>query len=67
MSPDPMKVRDIQTAPAPSTVSGVRSFMEMMNYCGRFIRNLTDLTAPLRELTKSNVTWDWGPEQECAF
>ncbi|KAJ1160692.1 hypothetical protein NDU88_001186 [Pleurodeles waltl] len=36
----------------------------MVMYCGCFIRNMTNLTAPLRELTKINTFWSWGPEQE---
>ena len=39
----------------------------MVNYCGRFIQNLTTLTKPLRELNKAKVPWEWGPAQDQAF
>lgn len=67
MAPDPDKVRDIQEAPAPSNISEVRSFLGMVNFCWRFIPDLTNLTKHLRELTKSATTWQWGPDQEQAF
>ena len=64
VAPDPEKVKDVQNAPAPTTVTEVRSFLGMVNYCGRFIQNLTTLTQPLRELTKTRAMWEWGPIQE---
>ena len=34
----------------------------MVTYLGKFIPNLSDVTAPLRELTKKDVVWHWEPE-----
>ncbi|XP_069075287.1 uncharacterized protein [Pleurodeles waltl] len=67
ISPDPAKVRDIQDAPAPTSVSGVRSFLGMVTYCDRLMQNLSDLIWPLRDLTKSNSPWVWGEAQETTF
>lgn len=67
VAPDPDKVRDVQEAPAPSNISEIRSFLGMVNFCGRFVPDLSNLTKPLRELMKSATTWQWGPEQERAF
>ena len=39
----------------------------MVTYFGRFMQNLTNLTKPLRELTKTASPWIWGPDQEQAF
>ena len=39
----------------------------MVNYCGRFIPNLTTLTQILRELIKAKTPWEWGPAQDQAF
>ena len=63
----PDKVKEIQSAPSPTTVTGVRSFLGMVTYCGQFMQNLTDLTKPLRELTKSTSPWVWVSKQEQAF
>lgn len=47
VTPDPEKVRDIKGAPTPTTVTEIISFLGMVNYFGRFIRDLTTLTQPL--------------------
>ena len=39
----------------------------MVNYCGRFIPNLASISAPLRELTKSDVPWQWDESQSHAL
>jgi hypothetical protein len=66
VSPDPKKVDAIRNAEVPQSVKEVRSFLGLVNYCGRFIPNLADLTKPLRDLTKQGVTWDWTTEhQKC--
>ena len=38
-----------------------------MNYVGKFIPNLSEITAPLRELLTKNVSSHWGNEQDVAF
>ena len=38
-----------------------------MNYVGKFIPNLSEITAPLRNLMVKNVSWQWGNEQDVAF
>ena len=67
ISADPRKVEAIQSIPEPQTVSEVRSFLGMVNYCGRFIPGLATVSAPLRHLTKSDSEWEWGPIQADAF
>lgn len=39
----------------------------MVNYCGRFIKDLSSLTIPLRELTKATNPWVWCVDQDTAF
>ena len=39
----------------------------LVNYVGKFIPNLSEMTAPMRELLVKNVTWNWGNDQEKAF
>ena len=34
----------------------------MITYLGKFIPNLSEITAPLRELTQKGVVWHWEPE-----
>ena len=67
ISPDPVKVEDIKNAPAPTTQSGLRSFLGMSTYCSKFIQNFSDLTQPLRELIKRNTTFTWKAKHETAL
>ncbi|KAJ1181498.1 hypothetical protein NDU88_006705 [Pleurodeles waltl] len=67
VDPDPAKVNDIRSAPPPNSVTEVRSFLGMVNFCGRFIKDLSNLSQPLRRLTKNSESWDWGPDEQKAF
>jgi transposase InsO family protein len=67
VSPDPAKVRAIHEAQPPASASGVRSFLGMVTYCAKFIPNFSDITMPLRELTKKNNRFVWGDQQQRAF
>ena len=39
----------------------------MANYCARFIPDFATISAPLRELTKKDTQWSWGPEHAAAL
>ena len=67
ISPSPSKVRAIKQAPIPKNASEVRSFLGMLQYCGRFIPNLAKISAPLRLLTHKDVRWTWTSRQQNAF
>ena len=45
-------IREAQTS---SSVSGVRSFIGMATFSAKFIPNFSDVTKPLRDLTKKNA------------
>lgn len=67
ISADPRKVDAIKTAEIPKNVSEVGSFLGMTNYVERFIPNYSTITAPLRDLTKNNVNFEWGKNQQESF
>ena len=67
VSPDPAKVKAIHEAQPPTSASGVRSFLGMATYCAKFIPNFSDITMPLRELTKKNSHFVWEEQQQQAF
>lgn len=52
ISPDPSKIEAIQILPVPGNVKKLRSFLGMVNYCGRFVNNISSYTEPLRRLLK---------------
>ena len=67
ISPDPKKVSAIKDIAQPRNVSEVKSFLGMMNYCARFVKDYATLSEPLRRLTKEKTEWVWGIEQNTAF
>ena len=60
-------MKAIHDAPPPTTASAVRSFLGMANYYARFIPRFSDITQPLRELTKKDVPFKWTEKEESAF
>ena len=64
---DPEKVRAITEMNAPTNVQELRRFLGMCNYLTKFLPKLTDITAPLRNLTKKDVAWTWSSAQQQAF
>jgi hypothetical protein len=64
---DPGKVEAIKKWEAPTTVKGVRSFIGFSNFYRGFIKNFSEVTAPLMLLTRKNQTWQWEKKQQKAF
>ena len=53
--------------PRPTDQAGVKRLLGMVNYVSKFIPNMSDLTAPLRELLHQDVEWHWEEQQEASF
>jgi hypothetical protein len=64
---DPKKVEAITKWHPPNTVKSVRSFLGLVQYYSKFIRNFSDVCRPLYNLTRKNVTFEWTPECQEAF
>ena len=64
---DPEKVRAIVEMLRPTDKSGVQRLLGMINYVSKFIPNMSDLTAPLRQLLHQDVEWHWEEQQEASF
>ena len=67
LKPGPGKVDAITMMPAPTDATGVRRFLGMVQYLEKFMPHLTQLTSPLRELTRKDVPWCWHEEHDNAF
>ncbi|XP_013385929.1 uncharacterized protein K02A2.6-like [Lingula anatina] len=61
------KLLAIQKAPTPTTVAELRSYLGLLNYYHRFLKNLSTVLAPLHELLHEKAKWHWKAEQERAF
>lgn len=65
--PDPQKVSAIENMPRPQCKKDVQRFNGMINYMGKFIPNLSEKMAPLRQLTEKRIEWEWNHEHEKAW
>ena len=67
LSPDPVKVEAVRSMPAPTDKESVRCFVGFITCLSKFIPRLSEELAPLRELLKSDVVYQWQPAQARAF
>lgn len=67
IKPDPDRVAALDNFPVPKKLQDLRSFLGLAVQFSRFNPDLAHLTAPLRELGKIGVRWDWRPEHQEAF
>ena len=61
------KVDAVMKMPAPTNVSGLRSFLGSVQFYSKFLSNLSTSLEPLYRLTKKGVPWMWGAEEKAAF
>lgn len=67
ISPAEQKVDAIRRCRNPETVEELRSFLGLINYLGKFIPNLSTLTAPLRDLLHKGARFKWEQQHTDAF
>lgn len=67
LHPTREKVKAIVNAPSPTNVTELRSFLGLLNYYGRFLKNLSMQLRPLHELLKRESVWKWTSDCETAF
>ena len=53
------KVKVIQSMPSTINVKEFRTFLDMINYLAKFIKNLSVEAMILRELHHKGVEWEW--------
>ena len=61
------KVKAIMELATPVNVHTLQSFLGMAIYFSHYILGYTSLAAPLFELLRKKVKWEWGKDQEPAF
>lgn len=67
LSMDPSKVKTIKFWKPPFNIKGIQSFLGFANFYRRFIKNYSQLAAPLFNLTKKNTRFIWSQECNIAF
>lgn len=67
ISPDPAKVDAIVAMKVPENISEVRTFVGMVTYFFKHMRNFSQLAAPLQLLTHKNASFNWTPDHQQSF
>ena len=61
------KVNAVRMMPPPTDSAGLRSFLGSVQFYSKFLPDLATVTEPLHNLTRKNVQWKWGAEEQSAF
>ena len=61
------KVNGVLSWPQPKNVKDIRKFLGLANYYRRFIKDFARVARPINMLTRKDVKWQWGIEQQKAF
>jgi len=61
------KVDGVLSWPEPKNVKDIRKFLGLANYYRRFIKDFAQIARPMNMLTRKDVKWQWGGEQQKAF
>jgi len=64
---DESKVQTIRDWSAPRRVKDVQFFLGFANFYRRFIKDYSELSAPLTFLTRKTIPWNWTTNCEKAF
>ncbi|GBG72349.1 hypothetical protein CBR_g11926 [Chara braunii] len=67
MKPDDAKVASIRGWPRPQSVTEMRSFLGMTGYYHNFVKNYSIVAAPLTDLTRLDIPWEWTDRCEAAI
>ena len=63
---DPAKITAIMNMPEPTSKKELQRFLGVITYLGKFIPNLSDLTAPLRSLLEKDAIYSFEKPQKDA-
>lgn len=64
---DPEKLKVIQDFPSPRNDRQLKGFLGILGFYRKFTTELAEVTAPLFELLKKGVKWNWTEKTEEAF
>ncbi|XP_062541355.1 LOW QUALITY PROTEIN: uncharacterized protein K02A2.6-like [Armigeres subalbatus] len=67
LRPNPAKIEAIVKMPAPTDISSLRSFLDAVNFYGKFVKKMHQLRRPLDALLKKDVQFNWSPICQQSF
>ena len=65
--PDPAKTEAVRNMKAPKTKLELQRFLGMMNFLGKFIKDLAEITGPLRELLQKDREFHMSDVHRASF
>ncbi|CAC5366660.1 unnamed protein product [Mytilus coruscus] len=67
VKPDPEKIRAVNKMSKLECVKDLQTFMSFIQYLGKFMPNISTVSAPLRTLQEKYTVWHWDEQQETSF
>lgn len=67
VKPDPQKIRAVKEFPLPNTRKKIKSFLGLIGYYRRFIKDFAKIAKPLTHLLKLDTPFSWTDKQQRAF
>jgi hypothetical protein len=67
ISLDPSKVKDVLNWMPPTNASEIRSFLGLVGYCHRFIKDFSKIAKSMTRLLEKNKDFDWTKECQVSF
>ena len=64
VKPDPKKVEAIIAMPTPANREDLQRFLGVVTYLSKFIPNMSQKSASLRQLLQKDVEWSWGQVED---
>ena len=64
---DPEKIRAVTQMKPPNNRKELRKFMGFIQYLAKFLPNLSQESAPLRQLLSNEVSWHWNGDKQQSF
>ena len=65
--PNPDKIDTIRNYPVPTSCNEVRSFVALVSYYRRFVKDFATIASPLNALLKKGVQFAWSDECQISF
>lgn len=67
LQPNPSRISAVLDFPTPTNVTQVRQFIGLTSYYRRFVEGFAKIAAPLHDLTKKDVEFQWTTPCQVAF